>query len=248
MAKFVDTDECLMRFVIRELDDPEEEDCGRCANCAGPIVSLEPHPELVQEAIRFLKRSHRPIEPRKKWPHGLEEARGSIPVEHRLEEGRALAIYGDAGWGQLAKDGKYGEGGFDDQLVEAMAEMIDEEFHPEPFPTWLTSVPSLREPALVSEFAENLAHRLDLPYRRALVKPKPTEQQKSFENSLQQARNAIGAFTVDPSQIDEGPVFLIDDMVDSRWSLTVCGVALRERGSGPVYPLVLGQTSTGSGP
>lgn len=248
MATFVDTEECLMRFVTRELDDPEEEDCGRCANCAGAIVSLELDSTLVQEAIRFLKRSHRPIEPRKRWPPGLDTHKGGIPLEHRLQEGRALAVYGDAGWGRLVKQGKYQEGGFSDELVEAMAEMISEEFSPEPFPTWLTSVPSLRNPALVSEFAKKLADRLGLPYRRALVKPNETEQQKTFQNSLQQARNAIGAFTVDSSQIDDGPLFLIDDMVDSRWSLTVCGVVLREHGSGPVYPLVLGQTSTGASP
>jgi ATP-dependent DNA helicase RecQ len=246
MASFVDTEECLMRFVTRELDDPEDEDCGRCANCAGAIVSLELDPTLVQEAIRFLKRSYRPIEPRKKWPAGLEKRKGLIPVEHRLEEGRALAVYGDAGWGRLVKQGEYGEGRFSDELVDAMLEMISEEFSPEPFPRWLTSIPSLRHPELVSEFAERLADRLSLPYRRALVKPNETEQQKSFQNSLQQARNAIGAFAVDPSQIDDGPLFLIDDMVDSRWSLTACGVALREHGSGPVFPLVLGQTSTGA--
>jgi ATP-dependent DNA helicase RecQ len=248
MATFVDTEECLMRFVTRELDDPADEDCGRCANCAGAIVSLELDPTLVREAIHFLKRSHRPIEPRKQWPAGLGTRKGRISLEHRLQEGRALAVYGDAGWGRLVKEGKYGGGGFSDDLLEAMTEMIREEFSPEPFPTWLTSIPSLRHPELVSEFAEKLADRLGLPYRRALVKPNETEQQKSFQNSLQQARNAIGAFTVDPLEIDEGPAFLIDDMVDSRWSLTVCGVALREHGSGLVYPLVLGQTSTGTGP
>lgn len=248
MASFVDTEECLMRFIVRELDDPADQDCGRCANCAGEIVGGELDPELVQDAIRFLRRSHRPIAPRKRWPAGLKPARGLIPPEHRLEEGRALAIYGDAGWGRLVKEGKYGAGGFDDQLVEAMVEMVSEEFSPEPFPSWLTAVPSLRDPALVSEFAQKVADRLRLPYRTALVKKNGTPQQKSLENSLQQARNAIGAFTIDHSQIEPGPVFLIDDMVDSRWSLTVCGVALREHGSGPVYPLVLGQTSTGSAP
>jgi len=248
MAAFVDTEECLMRFVTRELDDPEDKDCGRCANCAGAIVSLELDPKLVQEAVRFLKRSYRPIEPRKKWPSGLTTHKGLIPVEDRLQEGRALAVYGDAGWGRLVKQGKYGDGRFSDELVDAMLEMIREEFSPEPFPTWLTSIPSLRHPELVAEFAERLAGRLYLPYRTALVKPNETEQQKGFQNGLQQARNAIRAFAVDPSQVDDGPLFLIDDMVDSRWSLTVCGVALREHGSGPVYPLVLGQTSTGVTP
>ena len=49
-----------------------------------------------------------------------------------------------------------------------------------------------------------------------------------MENSVKQARNVIGAFAVDAAEIMEGPVLLVDDMVDSRWSITVCGVALRE--------------------
>jgi ATP-dependent DNA helicase RecQ len=36
-------------------------------------------------------------------------------------------------------------------------------------------------------------------------------------------------------------VLLVDDLVDSRWSLTVAGRLLRLAGSGPVLPLALGQ-------
>jgi ATP-dependent DNA helicase RecQ len=43
--------------------------------------------------------------------------------------------------------------------------------------------------------------------------------------------------------VREGPVFLIDDMVDSRWTLTVLGAELRWAGSGPVYPVALTDTS-----
>ncbi len=37
------------------------------------------------------------------------------------------------------------------------------------------------------------------------------------------------------------PVLLIDDLVDSRWTLTVAGRALRQAGTGQVLPLVLAQ-------
>jgi hypothetical protein len=36
-----------------------------------------------------------------------------------------------------------------------------------------------------------------------------------------------------------GPVLLVDDMFDSGWTFTVIGVALRESGSGPVFPFAL---------
>lgn len=248
MAELVVSDECLMSFVTRELDDPNDELCGRCANCVGPFVSSEVDADLVLEAIHFLKRSYQPIEPRKQWPAGLNDAnhKGNIAEHLRLQEGRALAIYGDAGWGQLVKKGKHGTGTFDQELVEAVAEMIESEWHPDPFPTWVTAVPSLRHPALVPGFAESLAERLGLPYRTALEKQQETPPQKNMENSVQQARNAMGAFAALPEEVSTDPVFLVDDMVDSRWSLTVCGSALINAGSGPVFPVALGMTTKGS--
>jgi ATP-dependent DNA helicase RecQ len=35
------------------------------------------------------------------------------------------------------------------------------------------------------------------------------------------------------------PVLLVDDLVDSRWTLTVVGAALLEADSAPVSPFVL---------
>jgi ATP-dependent DNA helicase RecQ len=245
MRDFVATGECLMRFLTRELDDPDESLCGRCANCVGEFVFAKPDERLVNEAVHYLRRAYRPIEPRKQWPPGLAQRRGRIPKDHQLQEGRALAIYGDTGWGQLVKVGKYGGDGFADELVEAMAEMIETDLQPDPFPTWVTAVPSRRSPDLVPGFARRLADRLRLPYGSALVKIKDAPQQKTMENSVQQARNAIGAFAAVPEQVRAEPVLLVDDMVDSGWSLTVCGVVLAEAGSGPVHPVVLGETTSG---
>jgi ATP-dependent DNA helicase RecQ len=39
------------------------------------------------------------------------------------------------------------------------------------------------------------------------------------------------------------PVLLVDDVVDSRWTLTVASVILRQHGSGPVYPFALAKAS-----
>ena len=37
----------------------------------------------------------------------------------------------------------------------------------------------------------------------------------------------------------DGPVLLVDDLVDSRWTLTVAGSLLRDHGAGPVFPFAL---------
>lgn len=40
-----------------------------------------------------------------------------------------------------------------------------------------------------------------------------------------------------------GPGLLVDDMVDSRWTLTVVACLLREAGADRVYPVALADTS-----
>ena len=42
--------------------------------------------------------------------------------------------------------------------------------------------------------------------------------------------------------VPHGPVILVDDMVDSRWTLTVSAWLLRQAGSGEVWPMALSQT------
>jgi ATP-dependent DNA helicase RecQ len=246
MAELVQADGCLMGFLRAELDDPVGEPCGRCANCAGPFADVEPDEADVEEALRFLRRMYRPIKARKRWPGGLDGQRGTIPVEHRLLEGRALSIYGDAGWGKLVKAGKYGGEGFDEELVGAVAEMLTDRWQPVQTPTWVTAVPSYRAPDLLPSFARRLAVRLGLEYREALEKTADTPQQKTMENSYHQAGNALSSFRAIPEAVIAEPVFLVDDMVDSGWSLTVCGVLLAEAGSGPVVPIALAETSKGA--
>jgi len=40
-------------------------------------------------------------------------------------------------------------------------------------------------------------------------------------------------------------VLLIDDMVDSRWTMTVCAYKLIDSGSGKVYPFALANSAGG---
>jgi ATP-dependent DNA helicase RecQ len=243
MREFVDTDGCLMEFVTGELDDPETGPCGKCANCAGPFADEAVHPALVDEANIFLKRAYMTIDPRRQW---LDGGRRGIPGEHQLDEGRALTRWGAAGWGAEVRKGKFGDG-FGDDLVEAVATMIETDLDADPPPAWVTPVPSLRHD-IVPDFARRLAERLGLPYSEALTKTHHTPQQKTMENGPQQERNVIDTFTAEAAAVRAGAVLLVDDMVDSRWTLTACGVALREAGSGPVYPIALGDTSAGGGP
>ena len=242
---FTRTDDCLMRFLAAELDDPAPVRCGRCANCAGDFVSRAVDEDILADAVAFLRRSFRTIEPRKQWPPGgTRELTGRIPPEHQAAEGRALSIYRDAGWGSLVAEAKYREERFDQKLVDAAAQLIRDVWQPEPPPTWVTAVPSLRT-SIVPDFAQRLAHALWLPYHESIVKVREKPQQKDMENSAQQARNVIDAFEARPDEVGSGPVLLVDDIVDSKWSMTVCALRLRQAGSGPVYPLALAVATKG---
>jgi ATP-dependent DNA helicase RecQ len=131
-------------------------------------------------------------------------------------------------------------GEFSDALVEAAAELVGKRWRPDPPPTWVTCVPSSGV-SPVPGFAERLAAALGLPFRPIVVKTRETKPQIELENSHQQFANVWGAFSVEGAVAGE-PVLLVDDLVDSRWTLTVVGPALLEAGSGPVSPFVLAKS------
>ena len=101
-------------------------------------------------------------------------------------------------------------------------------------------MPSATTPELVGDFARRLAGALGLDYVEAVHRVRHGRPQKEMENSAQQLTNVYGAFEVSPS-LPAGPVLLFDDVVDSRWTLTVIGDALREAGSADVYPLAVAE-------
>lgn len=237
MRAYVDTNECLMQELRRHLDDPHAEPCGRCMNCAGSSLSWGVDPSLVREAAEFLRSRDFNIEPRKQWPYGLETRSGPIPEELRLEKGRTLSLFNDGGWGSMVKRGK-DEGAFPDELVSASAQLIETRWRPHPAPTWVTCVPSKEHPELVPDFARRLADKLGLAFQDIVQKIRSTEPQKSMRNSQMQFRNVHEAFGL-TGDVPNGPVLLVDDMVDSKWTLTVIGTLLREAGSGPVFPFAL---------
>ena len=229
-----------MGFLIDALD-------GDSSTVSPP--SLPPLPEdvdqsLIREAEEFLCRTSLPIEPRKKWPVGGMPQYGihsASTIPYQAQPGKALCVWGDAGWGGLVRQGKYHDGKFADDLVEACVKMV-REWNPQPKPTWVTCVPSLRHPDLVPNFAKRLAAALGLPFHMVIAKTDDRPEQKTMANSTQQARNIDGSLTLNGQPVPHGPVILVDDMVDSRWTLTVAAWLLRKSGSGDVWPMALSQT------
>ncbi|MFN8556647.1 MAG: RecQ family ATP-dependent DNA helicase [Dehalococcoidia bacterium] len=247
MQAFVQSTGCLMQAIARGLDDPFAAPCGHCAVCAGPILDVALDPRLVGQAIAFLRGAMVDITPRLQWvPDPATGMTRPISAGEQNLTGKALCMYRDGGWGALVAENKYRDGHFSDALVDAAAALIRDRWRPSPAPTWVTAVPSLRRPDLVPDLARRLARRLGLTFRMALDKTHETPEQKSLLNSVQQAANVAAAIDVLQHQVLSGPVLLIDDVCDSRWTLTVCGARLRQAGSGPVFPFVLA-SATGAG-
>lgn len=243
MQTYLDLDEGHMEFLIRALDgDPAGI---TTPNLPGLPDSIDD--KLTQAAIAFLRRTSLPIEPRKQWPAGgmpQYAQSGRIEPNHQTEPGRALCYWGDAGWGNHVRRGKYHDGHFSDELVGACKDLVLE-WAPEPMPAWATCIPSRRHPDLVPDFARRLAEALELPFESVLVRTHDRPEQKTMANSVQQARNVDGSLAVREEPLPDGPVLLVDDMVDSRWTLTVGAWLLRSHGSGGVLPLVLAQAGGG---
>jgi len=243
MQNYVAHPGCLMEFLARALDDPDAKTCGVCANCQGKGFRAETSTDLVKQAADFLGRVDIVLEPKKRWPSDMVlSANSVIPGELRNAPGRSLCYYGDAGWGRLVREGKYERGEFDDQLIDASASLIRERWGPEPFPEWVTAIPSRRHPGLVYDFASRLARSLGIPFVAALVRTSEAPEQKLMANSSMQARNVAGTLST-IERIPAGPVLLIDDIVDSGWTLTLAGWLLRKQGSGMVHPFTLARAT-----
>jgi ATP-dependent DNA helicase RecQ len=242
MREYVQLQTGHMEFLIRTLDgNPGSYHVPNLAPLSPAVDEL-----VARDAVAFLRRTSLPLEPRKKWPPGGLASLGvkgntSISPEKNLQPGKVLCMWRDAGWGELVRVGKYRDGHFSDDLVAACAALI-REWAPNPAPVWVASIPSLRHPSLVPDFACRLAAALSLPFYRVLEKTDHRPAQKEMTNSSQQARNVDGSLQVQ-GNVPTGPVLLVDDMVDSRWTLTVAAYLLTSNGSGLVYPLALASTA-----
>ncbi|MDJ0556237.1 MAG: phosphoribosyltransferase [Microcoleaceae cyanobacterium MO_207.B10] len=87
-------------------------------------------------------------------------------------------------------------------------------WEPQPFPTWVTCIPSLNRPELVPNFAQSLAKKLGLPFVPCVIKIHQTSLQKEMSNSYKQAHNLDGAFEINNWEVMSGNVFLVDDVVN----------------------------------
>ena len=234
MDEFTKQKGCYMKYIAEKLDDVNAKVCGKCSDCRGLLFDEGVDAETVQMAQQFIKSKFGVIEPRKQFPDKTK-----IESEFQFKSGIVLSNYADAGYGMAVQKGKYVDGYFADELVDASAKILSE-FIKNNNIEWITPVTSKRHPKLVPDFAKRLADKLGIGYFEG-IKKFNAEEQKKFENSKGQYQNANDSFEI--IQVKKENILLVDDMVDSRWTFTVCAMKMREKGSGDIYPFALANTA-----
>ena len=245
MLDYETTAGCRMEFLQRALDDESEVACGRCDRCAGAWYPNTVTEDAASAASSSLDRVGVVVEPRAQWPGGMDRlgvpVRGNIAVAERVAPGRALARLTDLGWGGALRElfsVHSADAPASPAMIAACVRVLADWGWDER-PGAVVSVPSRRHPLLVSSVARALADAGRLPYLGELGWANGGPSGEPGGNSAFRLAGVWERFAA--MELPEGrPVLLVDDLVDSRWTVTVAGRMLRQAGASAVLPFALG--------
>lgn len=229
---------CLMQFLQQALDDPDPRPCGRCSVCTGtlPAPGGAPDPETVAAAQRFFRGQDVVVEPRKLWPGGTPGRKGRIGG---LQAGRALAFADDPAWAEVLTTLWRADAPAPQEVLDGMVEVLRRWSRSWQRPTAVVAMPSRRFPQLVNSVAEHLARIGRLPVVDALevTGPPPSAEVSSGVR----VRELLARTAIAPGTALGGPVLLVDDVIRTRWTVTVASALLVESGASAVLPLAVHQ-------
>ena len=245
MLDYEQTSGCRMEYLQRSLDDDSAVPCGRCDNCAGVWYPTSVQEAAAASASASLDKVGVAIEVRAQWPTGADrlgvQARGKIAVGERAEEGRALARLTDLGWGNTLRE-LFAPNAVDapasPALIGACVRVLAD-WGWSVRPVGVVSMPSRSKPLLIESIARGLADAGRLPYLGELSHEAGGPTGDPGGNSAYRLAGVWQKFGIGAIDLPSGPVLLVDDLVDSRWTLTVAARALRQAGADGVLPFAL---------
>ncbi len=246
MLDYLRTDECRMRFLREQLDDPDATDCGRCDNCGGLTLSTDVSEASVAEAGERLARPGVVLEPRKMWPTALAnlglDLKGKIA--EGAEPGRAIARLTDLGHGQALR-ALFREDTPDGPVPPALAQAVMEVMK-DWAPAWasrpdaIVVVESETRPTLTRDLADGLSRVMQVPVVGTwAIRDRSVPPRAGQTNSAQRVAAVRRRGGLDAEVPVGATVLLVDDQVATGWTLTVAATAIREAGASAVLPLVL---------
>lgn len=244
MLDYQATDGCRMEFLLRQLDDPHAAPCGRCDNCTGNRWATEVSGSATEAAHERLHRPGVDLPPRKLWPTGLAALdvplSGKIKPAEAAEDGRVLARFTDIGWGARLRELCNGpDRDVPDDVFGACVQVLAS-WNWATRPVGVAVVGSSTRPRLVTSLAERLAGigRLDLLGRLTSAGGGHPANSARRLAQLWPALDLSEGLRAQLSVV-EGPVLLVDDFVDSGWTMTLATRLLRAAGAPAVLPFAL---------
>jgi ATP-dependent DNA helicase RecQ len=249
MLDYIDTAGCRLGFLRRQLDDPAADPaqrCGRCDNCAGSGWNTAVDPGTTAAADERLRRPGVPVPPRKQWPSGMSElgvaVSGRIPAGELAAEGRVIGRLSDIGWGtrlrELVGKADAPDAPIPKDVLDACVRVLAGWDWPER-PAGVVGIGSRTRPHQLEHLARRIAEIGRLPLLGTLAPA--GERPPAHANSAQRLGVAWGALRDPDFALPSGPVLLVDDVIDTGWTMTVAARLLRRAGAPAVLPFALAQ-------
>ncbi len=246
MLDYQKTENCRMAFLRSQLDDPDltdGEQCGRCDNCTGARYAATVDEATLAATRERLRRPGIEIAPRKQWPTGLASL--GLDLKGRIgdgaEPGRAIGRLTDLGWGARLRrllDAPDDEA--PDEVIQAAVAVL-KAWEWTARPVAVIALDSETHPKLISSTARRLAELGRLADLGTLHYA-PGRRRVTAANSAYRVAALDGAW--EPPRIDcDGPVLLVDDVVDTGWTMTMAARALLDAGAAAVLPFALASVS-----
>jgi ATP-dependent DNA helicase RecQ len=241
---------CRMEFLLRQLDDPHAAPCGRCDNCTGRHWSTEVSAATMATAERLLGRPGVDVASRRQWPAGMAglgvPLTGKIGAGEVAEPGRAVGRLTDIGWGN--------------RLRELFSSTVDEPVPDDLFgacvkvlaawgwerrPVGVVVLGSAKRPRLVESLGERISTVGQLPLLGRIESAGAAERKVNSAQRLAQVWHAlrVGPELAGRLSTVDGPVLVVDDLVDTGWTMTAAAKLLRDAGAPAVLPLALAVTN-----
>ncbi|WP_414049262.1 RecQ family ATP-dependent DNA helicase [Macrococcus animalis] len=240
LKRFVNYDGCYMKYIADELDAPDlQEKCGICAHCRNrEFISLKKDHPMIEVASSYKNKLHGEILPRKRWSNNkkIDE-----PLQFQPGWTYTTDPYSPVGKKfMFERDNNH----FSDKTTLQISQFLKDHIQAYEINA-VVSVPSLHRPKLTKHLAQAIADYNQIEYINAVIKTSAGQRQSDMQNSIMQEQNIQETIAIQNNELlNNKNILLIDDTVNSRWTMTVVASKLLEHAN-TVYPFALVNTGPG---